>query len=430
MRIYGNLYEGLVRFDSRNNLKPSLAVSWGNPDDLTWEYKLRKGVKFHDGSSFSADDVITNYQERIKKNPTKIPAYLSNIKTIEKKNDFTILIKTNTPDPILNQKINSFLIAKENNIGTWPYAFASFDPKNGCLLNAFENYWGDLPVYRHALFETVKSKNTRITEFGKGNIDILTAVPVEHSVVFDKKIKTVPSLEANFLLFNQKSELWSNLRLRKLATKVIDKNVLTQIAGKYSKIVNQFVSPWVFGYSLNIQEKEYNPKSVKEEIAEIFDQEWINASLDLTSDYKKIGEYIQKEFRALNIKIELNFISPQKLVEKITNKDSEMFILGWQSESGDSGDFLNSFFLENAQLNSVFVQGSKESAKITKLIQETNQELNPQKRLHKLQNIMDILIDEDVVGLPLFESERIYAVNSNVNFEPRIDGMIVLNEIK
>lgn len=298
------------------------------------------------------------------------------------------------------------------------------------MLKAFEEYWGDLPLYREAVFKTIQSKNRRITDFGKGEIDILTAVPVDSSTAFEGKIKTVPSLEVSFLLFNQGSELWNDQKLRKLATQVIDEESLSRIAGAYSKTVNQFVSPGVFGYSLNIDEKKYNPELAREEILEIFGQEGRKVSLDLTSDYKKIGEYIQKEFRALSIKVELNFVSPQKLVERITNKESEMFILGWQSESGDAGDLLNSLFVENAQLNNAYVTKSEESKRITEMILATNQELNPKKRLAKLQNIMEILVDEDVVGLPLFEGERIYAVNPNVNFEPRTDGMLVLGEIK
>lgn len=118
MRIYGNLYEGLVRFDASNNVKPALAISWGNLDDLTWEYKLRKGVKFHDGSSFSADDVIATYQKLINQEDSQIPSYLAHVESIKKIDDYKIVVKTNEPDPLLNQKMNSLLIAKANNIGT------------------------------------------------------------------------------------------------------------------------------------------------------------------------------------------------------------------------------------------------------------------------------------------------------------------------
>ena len=397
---------------------------------MTWEYKLRRGVKFHDGSKFTADDVIATYNELVNREESQIPSYLKHIESVEKEGDFKILIKTDEPDPLLNQKMNALLIAKDNYIGTGPYSFVSFDNQAGLQLTAFEDYWGDLPLYREAIFKTISSKNSRITEFGKGEIDILTAVPVDSSVIFDGKIKTVPSLEVSFLLFNQGSELWQNSQVRKMTTKIIDKETLSSISGNYSKFVNQFVSPGVFGYSLSIQDKPYLPKEAMEESLELFGQEGRKVALDLTSDYKKIGEYIQKEFKALSIKVELNFLFPQELVKHIMNKESEMYILGWQSASGDTGDLLNSLFVENAQLNSTFVPGSENSKSITQLILETNQELNPKKRLTKLQNIMNILVDEEVVGLPLFEGERIYAVNYGINFEPRIDGMIILNEIQ
>jgi len=167
MRVYGNLYEGLVRFDQNNNIKSSLAISWGNLDDLTWEYKLRKNVKFHDGSDFSADDVVETYQRLVSVEITQIPSYLKHIESILKKDDYTIEVKTDEPDPLLNQKINSLLIVKDDYIGTGPYRFVSFDDQNGLQLSAFEDYWGDLPQYRNAVFKTIKSKNIRVTEFGK-----------------------------------------------------------------------------------------------------------------------------------------------------------------------------------------------------------------------------------------------------------------------
>lgn len=330
----------------------------------------------------------------------------------------------------MNQKINSLLIAKEGYIGTGPYRFVSFDSKEGLKMQAFENYWGNLPLYRNVIFKTLESKNERAVQFGKGEIDILTSVPVDNSIVFEGKIKTVPSLEVSFLLFNQQTELWADPVVRKITTKVIDKETLSTIAGKYSKTVNQFVSPGVFGYSLKITDKAYLPEKARKEALELFGQEGRKVVLDLTADYKKIGEFIQKEFKAISIKVELNFVSPQELIQRITNRESEMYILGWQSESGDAGDLLNALFLENAQLNSVFVPKSEDSQKISQLILATNQELNQKKRLAQLQNIMEILVDEMVVGLPLFEGERIYAINDGIIFEPRTDGMIVLNEIQ
>lgn len=210
---------------------------------------------------------------------------------------------------------------------------------------------------------------------------------------------------------------------------MVDHNMIAQLLGQYSRAVNQFVSPGVFGYSLEINNQIYNPEKARTEVLEIFGQEGRKTSLDLTIDYQKIGEYIQKEFKKINIKVELNFLSPQDLIEKIKKRTSEMYILGWQSESGDAGDILNSLFLENAQLNSIFLPRSESSKEITKLIKLSNQELKPKKRLEILQNIMKTLVDREVVGIPLFEGARIYAVQSKVNFKPRVDGMIVLREI-
>ena len=372
----------MVKLDRNNNIKPALAISWGNIDNLTWEYKLRKGVKFHDGSKFSADDVINFYEKVITAEESQLKPFFNNIEKIEKIDDYKISVKTKQPAPLLNQKLNYLLIGKGNNIGTGNYKYVSFDEKEGLILEAFDDYWGELPYFKKAIFKTIKSKHERNTEFGKGNIDVLTAVPVGFSGVFDDTIKTVPSLEVSFLLFNQNSDLWKDCEIRKIASKVISNDGISNIIGKHSKPINQFVSPGVFGYSLNINEKVYDIEMAQKEIKEIFGQEARKTSLDLTADYKKIGEYIQKEFSKINIRVDLNFFSPQELIERIINKESEMYILGWQSETGDAGDILNSLFMRDAQLNSCLACGSGSlSTEINPLILETNQELNQKKRL-------------------------------------------------
>lgn len=126
---------------------------------------------------------------------------------------------------------------------------------------------------RKVVFQTINNKNERIQLFGEGKIDILTAVPTSNTEIFSQKIKTVPSLEVSFLLFNQSSELWKDIVIRKIASMVIDHNMIAQLLGQYSRSVNQFISPGVFGYSLGIKENKYDPEEARNEIIKIFGQE-------------------------------------------------------------------------------------------------------------------------------------------------------------
>lgn len=144
---------------------------------MTWEYKLRKGVKFHDGTEFNADAVIWSYEQMISREDSQLKVFFSNIREIEKINNYKIRIKTHKPAPLINQILNSLLIFKDNYIGTGPYHFVELT-ETDFKLTVFEDYWGDLPAFRNAVFKTIPSKNTRISSFGTGEIDVLTAVPV------------------------------------------------------------------------------------------------------------------------------------------------------------------------------------------------------------------------------------------------------------
>ena len=101
-----------------------------------------------------------------------------------------------------------------------------------------------------------------------------------------------------------------------------------------------------------------------------------------------------------------------------------MFLIGWQAEDGDAGGFLDAFIHSKGEFNN----GRYSNKKVDGMIEVSRKEMNPLKRLTLLQDIMQ-RIDEDMIGIPLFESSRLYAVKKGVTWRPRLDGLVLAGEV-
>lgn len=129
----GNIYEGLVRRDRDLNLEPALATEWSNPEPNVWRFKLREGVKFHNGEPFTADDVLFSF-ERVTKPASDFAGLLASVTEVRKVDDNTVEFVTNTPDPILPQELSLWYIMPED----WAEEHGAVDPQN--IKTGAENY--------------------------------------------------------------------------------------------------------------------------------------------------------------------------------------------------------------------------------------------------------------------------------------------------
>ena len=157
------IFSSLVGSDENQQHYPDLAVSWKPINDTTWEFKLRKGVKWHDGSSFTADDVIFTVEraQNVPNSPSSFVTYLKG-KNFEKVDSHTIHIKTEKPYPLMPNDMTTVKIISSKagkgastedynsgkaTIGTGPYKFVEWVPGDRIVLEANPNYFGDKAQY-------------------------------------------------------------------------------------------------------------------------------------------------------------------------------------------------------------------------------------------------------------------------------------------
>ncbi|MBU0577728.1 hypothetical protein KJ742_03745 [Patescibacteria group bacterium] len=418
-----NIYQGLVAFDRNLKIIPSLAVSWGNLDSKTWEFKLRQGVLFHDRSAFTASNVIESYEAAIEEADSLVSTYLDNIEEIKVIDDFNIQIITKTPDPLLLSKLTKFFITRPGNIGTGPYQIREWVKGMMFDLAAFTDYWGKQPAYRNVQYVVTSSKSLREKNFEDGKTDILTAVTQEQALELPKgQIKTSYGLEVNFLMFDLQDELLSQREIREAIQTIFDPAQIEAIGNHFVRQATQFVAPGVYGYNPDIEPFEFNEENrAKDLFGELLEK----ITFDHLSSYRTLSEYIIEQLREAGFSVKDNAVSPEELLKKIKTNESQFYLIGWQAEDGDAGGFLDAFIHSEGEFNN----GRYVNSEVDGLIEESRQEMNPQIRLELLQKIME-KVHDDLIGIPLFESSRLYAVQDGVDWEPRLDGLVLAAEVE
>lgn len=197
-----HIFDRLILQNELQQLKPGLAVSWAPIDDLTWEFKLREGVKFHDGSDFTADDVVCTWERApdVPNSPSSFATYTKG-KTVEKIDDYTVHFKSEAPYPLMANDVSTVTIVSNEGgcqgttaeyndgtiaVGTGPFKFVSYKPGDSIVVERNEDYWGDKPVWSKVTFKPIKAGPARVAALLAGDVDVIASVPTTDVSTLEK----------------------------------------------------------------------------------------------------------------------------------------------------------------------------------------------------------------------------------------------------
>jgi peptide/nickel transport system substrate-binding protein len=245
---FEHCYESLTAYDAQLNIVPALAESWEQPDDLTHIFHLRQGVKWHDGSDFTAADV--KYTFDIVLDPDGPAIWRSNfdqVESVEVIDDHTVQFTTKAPFPPL---LGAFAILRSSAIikqgamestnldseiiGTGPYKLVRYVPQDVIELEKFEEYWGaPLPYIDKVSFKILVEEDTRVAALRAGSIDyaFLTALG-EQRLAGDQNLVLLkgPRTFLYVFIFNMQREPWSDVRVRQAISLATDRDELIEKA--------------------------------------------------------------------------------------------------------------------------------------------------------------------------------------------------------
>lgn len=432
-KYLSNVYEPLLRYDSRFNFETGLAVSWGRLNDKTWDFHLRKGVVFHDGTTFEADDVLYSLQQAYDQEESEIGALLSTLSTVEKIDDHRVEIHTTLPDPLLLNKLTFVNIVPEGYtdfnipVGTGPYRITQQE-EEALILQRFDSYWGSPPFFEEARLIHLADPNTRLEALMKGEVHVLANVPpqyVSNLEAEEIRVEDYPSLEVSYLMLSQKGIL-SDPHLRAAIWNALGTDYAENLGGGYLQSISQFAASGIMGYSTEVAPRVRNLELAKNERKQVLGD--LRLTLAVPEGLTSLGEAIQEDLTEVNIEVSVETLDAKSFEQAVHNGDLNFYFFGWKYDLADAADFFESVIHSKTDIYGAFNGFHYANSELDLSIEALASITASSERRLALENIADLLQYDQVV-IPLFESHVLYGVRPEVWFEPRLDGQIWASEI-
>jgi peptide/nickel transport system substrate-binding protein len=295
MLIVGwHLFDNLISRDPMTMKPvPHLAESWRLINDLTWEFKLRHGVKFHNGEPFDAATVKYNLERVL--NPDQKSPQRGNIAWIERVDvvdDYTVRLLTKEPNPIVPEHLTNLQMipaayAREvgdtelarHPVGTGPYKFESWTKGQQVVLQANSDYWMGPPAVKTVVFRTIPDTATQVAELLAGSVDIIRTIPPEQIPLIEASgtayVSKAPILRVVYLSFDclerdPSSQIaLKDPRVRQAIAHGIDVDaIIYHVLGGLAVRTPTGVTPMHFGYNGDAVRYAYDPQKAKSLLAE------------------------------------------------------------------------------------------------------------------------------------------------------------------
>ncbi len=367
-------YEGLTRYTKDYKIEPALATAWKEISPTHYRFTLRKNVKFHDGSPFSADDVVFSFT-RIKQPQGTMQVYVNTVSEVKKVDDHTVDFLLAGPNPILLRGLVDFRImskawaekhrsenvqnyakkeetfASRNTNGTGPYVLKTWEPDKRIVFERHKDWWDKRDGNAdQVVYTPIKSDATRMSALLSGEVDLVTDVPTQDVERLKKnpQLKVVDGHEVRtiFIGMDQHNDelKYSNIkgknpfkdvRVRKALNMAVDREAIRRVTMRGLSIpAGIMVAPGVHGHSKQIDVvTKFDPAGAKKLLAEAGYPQGFEFTLDCPNgryvNDEKICQALVAMWARAGIRARLNAMPFSTFIPKILNFDSSAYMLGW-----------------------------------------------------------------------------------------------------
>ncbi len=443
--IWQHLLDPLVEVDyERKEFYGVLAESW-EFQGKKWVFRLRKGIRFHDGTPFTAKDVVYSIN-RIKTDKKSLQrSNFADVTELQAADDHTVIVTTEVPNAVFLDRLhNRFMISKnaadkygeeadQRAIGTGPYKFVSWQRGGNLVLTRHDDYWGPKPAIKEVVLRKVGEAAGRVAGLLAGQGDVINNVPVDEIPRLEQnprvRVEKVEGLRMYFLALNPGHKPFDNKLVRQAFNYAVDPTaIIKYIYEGNGFVMNGPLSSNVIGYDPNIKRYPYDPKRAKELLAQAGYPNGVEVKLYFSPDrYPKAREVCQviaDQLSKAGVKTELV---------------SQEFVIFWGQE-GVNGGKLPFYYVGRPAIDAdtvydqYFRSGTTKrvdykNPEFDRLIDEEQRTGDPKKRMAILQQASRILM-EDVPLVPLYTLAEIYGVARNVVWKARPDEKILTSEMK
>lgn len=408
------MFEGLVRYEDKSKIVPLLATDWTNPDDKTWVFNLKQGVKFHDGNTMQADDVKYSIDKIIESKSDFADIFAGTIDSIKVTGNSKIQIKTAAPDPVLLNKLAFLYVidadlpkdSEPSQAGTGPYQIKSGTKPSPTKVQmvAYDGYHGGSPTTKAVNFSAAKDEKVSIEDYQAGKYDIIGPVPEsEAESVASAAEFTTNEPEVAYFGFNTTKGPLKKKQVREAIRYAVDAVKLGEARGDTVTPLSQLIPESIPGYNPALPTYEQDITKAKKLLADAGYPDGVTIELTY-SDAGKLPDELTKELKAAGITLKTNSIKDfGEFIDYFLGGKTEMYYISYASDTLDGVDI----YQAAAASSDNYANKS-----LDKILDEASQTVDPAKRLKLLQDAA-VIVDKDLPVLPLSTRDSLWLMNKD-----------------
>lgn len=462
--IGGHIFEPLVTKDARGRLAPALAESWRAVDDLNWEFRLRKGVKFHDGSDFTAADVAFSLDRvpAVPNSPSPFTAYSKQI--IEKiiVDSHTIRLRTAAPYPLMPNDMGTILIVSSRAakgattedfnsgkaaVGTGPFRFVRWLKGDRIELARNEAYWGQKAPWDKVVFRIITSDPTRVAALLAGEVRAIENVPtadlakvarhsdlslyrvVSHRVMYlhlDSSRDKSPFVTDKSGRPLDKNPL-KDVRVRKAISKSINRQALVdRVMEGAARATGQLMPEGMFGYTPALRPEAYDPEGAKKLLAEAGYADGFGLTLHGPNNRyvndDQVAQAIAQMLTRVGIVTRVETMPSAVYFSRANKLDFSFILVGWGSDTAEASSPLKALLATFSKEKGMGTanRGRYSNPRMDAALDQALSTVDDAKREKLLQQATEIAMN-DVGIITLYHQENLWATRKGVVYTPRAD---------
>lgn len=436
VQVNAQIFDTLVTVDPETNeVVPQIAESWEQTDDQTYVFKIREGIKFHDGSDLTAEDVKFSLDRA--RNSAAVSYIVNFIEEVTVDDDHTVTIKTTAPyAPTLRNLAIPFaaIVPKAvveadekafilNPVGSGPYKFVEWNQGDHVTLKAFDDYYAGKPETENLIMKVIPETSQRTIALETGEVDLAYDLSVNDipKVNSDDKLTVyeIPSLTCWYVSMNMNKKPFDNPKVREAMSMAIDRQtIIDTINAGSGQTADAIVAPAVFGY-YSTGVREYNPEKAKELLAEAGYPNGFSTTLWVNDNQSRIEmcQAMQAMLLEVGVQCNLEVLEFGSFISRTTSGDHDLAYFGWTTSSGDA-DYSYYSLEHSTQQGAAGNRSFLADPDVDKLIEDARSNTNEEER-KELYKELAIKLDEINNNIPVYYSFI------NVGANKKVEGFVM-----
>lgn len=469
-----HIFEALIARDPDGKLVPALATSWRAIDDLTWEVKLRKNVKWHDGSPFTADDVVFTLKRvpNVPNSPSSFATFTKPIVDVKVLDPHTLVFKTASPHVLLPSDLAAVSIVSKLHgekattadynsgkaaIGTGPYKFSAYVPNQSVVLTANYGYWGGEQPWDKVTFKILSNSAARVAALLSRDVQMIETVPtsdiarfakdpdfaladkVSNRVIYvhlwqwsDKSPPYVTSKDGKPLDRNP----FKDPRVRKALSMAINRDAIAErVMEKKAVPAAQLLADNFYGTSKKLKPEKYDPEGAKKLLAEAGYPNGFAMTIHGTNNRyindDKIAQAIAQFYSRAGIDAKVETMPSSVYFSKATAGEYGYMLLGWGTESNEQGSSLRSLLATRDPDKGMGVnnRGRYSNPALDQQLTQALVTMDEKKREGMIQQAAEIAMN-DTGLIPIHYEVSTWATAKGFRYTPRTDQYTLAMDLK